>query len=97
MTLAHAPENYEFIRPHLPSSRNWSKRSCALVPNQDTTEKRALLGRLAFSWALRQWAGRNPAWAADGRGHKAGLRARERDHWANPYAIAGESHRPRNT
>src|SRR5260370_1067045 len=29
----------------------------------------------SFSWAFGQWADRNPAWAADGRDRKAGLRA----------------------
>src|SRR5258708_7677921 len=49
-----------------------------------------------FSWAFGQWARRNPAWAVDGRDHKAGLGAWEGDHWANPYAIAGANLHPRN-
>jgi hypothetical protein len=43
-----------------------------------------------FSSVLRQSLGRNPSWAADGRGRKAGLRAAW-DPWANPLGIDSRS------
>src|SRR5258708_6824450 len=50
-----------------------------------------------FSWDLGQWADRSPAWEADGRGRKAGLRAQEWDRRGSPSATAGARCHPRNT
>jgi hypothetical protein len=75
----------------VPGYRLWRPRAGTASGASSRHDKAA-----PFSLALDYWPRCNHAWVKDGRGRKVGLRDREWDPRANPYAIGDASRRLRN-